>query len=60
MPANRFAKLHLGRTVVLITAVLGLAMLFGWLVVSQRPMAPIKVTVAKVSVHGLDQDTCKF
>ncbi|MCO5214423.1 MAG: efflux RND transporter periplasmic adaptor subunit [Caldilinea sp.] len=57
MRANRLAKLHLGRTAALTTAALGLAMLFGWLVVSQGPMAPIKVTVAKVTQGTLTAST---
>ncbi|MCP5134808.1 MAG: efflux RND transporter periplasmic adaptor subunit [Gammaproteobacteria bacterium] len=57
MRANRLEKLHLGRTAALTTAALGLAMLFGWLVVSQGPMAPIKVTVAKVTQGTLTAST---
>ena len=57
MRANRLAKLRLGRTAALIAAALGLAMLFGWLVVSQGPMAPIKVTVAKVTQGTLTAST---
>jgi HlyD family secretion protein len=38
----------LGRKAVLVTAAIGLAMLLGWLVTSQGPLAPAKVTVAKV------------
>ena len=53
MRANRL----LGRTAALTTAALGLAMLFGWLVVSQGPMAPIKVTVAKVTQGTLTAST---
>ncbi len=50
-------KMRANRTAALITAALGLAMLFGWLVVSQGPMAPIKVTVAKVTQGTLAAST---
>jgi HlyD family secretion protein len=41
-------KLNLGRTTMLIVAGVGAALLLGWLVASQGPLAPAKVTVARV------------
>jgi HlyD family secretion protein len=44
-------KLQFNRTAALAVAGIGAALLLGWLVTSQGPLAPVKVTVAKVE-HG--------
>ncbi len=42
-----------GRKTVLIAAGIGVVILLGWLVMSQGPLAPVKVTVAKVEQDPL-------
>jgi len=42
-------NLRLGRTAMLIAIGGGIAVLLGWLITSQGPLAPVKVTVAKVA-----------
>jgi hypothetical protein len=44
-------NMKLGRKATLIAAGIGVAVLLGWLVTSQGPLAPAKVTLAKVE-HG--------
>lgn len=41
MRTSLLSKLHLNRTSALIAAAIGLAMVLGWLVLSQGPLAPI-------------------
>lgn len=41
-------NVKLGRKATLITAGIGVAVLLGWLATSQGPLAPAKVTLAKV------------
>lgn len=57
MRTSLLAKLHLNRTSALIAAAIGLAIVLGWLVVSQGPLAPIKVTLAKPTDGPLTANT---
>ena len=47
----------IGRKATLIAAGMGVAVLLGWLVTSQGPLAPVKVTVAKVERGTLGAST---
>ena len=57
MRTSLFAKLHLSRTAGLIAAAIGLAIVLGWLIVSQGPLAPIKVTLATPTDGPLSAST---
>lgn len=50
-------KLRLGRRAVLITVGIAVALLLGWLATSQGPLAPVKVTLAKVEQGPLIAST---
>ena len=50
-------NLRFGRNTVLISAGIGVALLLGWLGTSQGPLAPAKVTVAKVEQGPLTAST---
>ena len=55
--AEKAVNLRLGRKAALIAAGIGGALLLGWLVTSQGPLAPAKVTVAKVEQGPLVAST---
>ena len=57
MRTSLLAKLHLSRTAGLIAAAIGLAIVLGWLIVSQGPLAPIKVTLATPTDGPLSAST---
>lgn len=50
-------NLRIGRKTVLISAGIGIAVLLGWLGTSQGPLAPVKVTLAKVEQGPLVAST---
>ena len=57
MRTSLLAKLHLSRSAGLIAAAIGLAIVLGWLIVSQGPLAPIKVTLATPTDGPLSAST---
>ena len=50
-------NMHISRRSVLIAAGIGIAILLAWLVMSQGPLAPAKVTLAKVEQGPLVAST---